>query len=79
MLEELVASGEYLDASAILTEALAHWQVERYFESPDALTSEELRMLWDEGVASGPAGPIDFDQLLQEAQERLQISLRRTA
>ena len=30
-----------------------------------------LRQLWDEGLASGDAGPLDFTELKQEARRRL--------
>ncbi len=79
MLAAAVAAGEYASASEALAEALAHWEEERYAQSPGALTSEELRVLWDEGIASGSAGAIDFDEVLLEAHERLQSLVRRTA
>jgi antitoxin ParD1/3/4 len=30
-----------------------------------------LRQFWDEGKASGPARPLDWDELRQEADRRL--------
>jgi antitoxin ParD1/3/4 len=37
---------------------------------------KRLRQLWDEGVASGPAGKLDMKMLRKEARERLAKSLR---
>ena len=63
-----VAAGEYASASEIVREAVRDWQVKR------ALRPEELarlRGLWDAGMASGPARPLDFGKLRAEAQARL--------
>jgi antitoxin ParD1/3/4 len=56
--DEAVAAGEYASASEVIRDALRDWKEKR-----DLLgyTLEELRALWDEGIASGeakPAGPI---------------------
>jgi antitoxin ParD1/3/4 len=32
---------------------------------------KRLRQLWDEGKASGPATPLDFDELKREARQQL--------
>ena len=31
----------------------------------------ELKRLWQEGIASGPAEPLDFDQIKREGRRRL--------
>jgi antitoxin ParD1/3/4 len=67
-LKEAVAAGEYATTSEIVREAVRDWQLKR------AMRPEEiahLRQLWDEGKASGPAGPLDFDDLRREARGRL--------
>jgi len=35
---------------------------------------KRLRELWDEGKASGPARPLDFEELRQEARARLKAA-----
>jgi antitoxin ParD1/3/4 len=72
-LKDAVAAGEYATTSAIIREAIRDWQVKR------ALTPDEvagLRRLWDDGKASGAAGPIDFDDLRREARARVSRGLQ---
>lgn len=51
-----MATGEYASASEVIRDALRGWKEKR-----DLLgyTVEELRALWDEGIASGPPKPAD--------------------
>jgi antitoxin ParD1/3/4 len=61
--DEAVETGEFNSASEAIRDALRQWKERR-----DLLgyTVEELRKLWDEGVASGPSTPGN------EVMERLQ-------
>jgi antitoxin ParD1/3/4 len=34
---------------------------------------ERLRQFWDQGVASGSAVPLDFEELRREARRRLEL------
>ena len=47
--------------SKILTkrEAIRDWQFKRALRQEDL---SRLRQMWDEGKASGPAAPVDFDE-----------------
>ena len=67
-LKAAVASGEYATTSEIVREALRDWQFKRELRRDEI---ERLRQLWDEGKASGPARPLDFDELRREARQRL--------
>jgi antitoxin ParD1/3/4 len=54
VVDDAVAAGEFASASEAIRDALRQWKERR-----DLLgyTVEELRKLWDEGVASGEAKP----------------------
>lgn len=61
-MREVVESGEYASTSEVVREALRDWKFRR-IQREQAIT--ELRRLWDEGIASGPAsdGEEAFAQL----------------
>jgi len=67
--DEAVAAGDYPDAEAVVREALKVWQQRR---AEKAAMMEKARRLWDEGVASGPGEPMDWDELRTEARRRWQ-------
>lgn len=54
---EAVKSGDYASSSEVIREALRSWRAKR-----------ELGRLWDEGIASGPAGPWDFEAMKEKAR-----------
>ena len=65
LIEAKVASGRYASTSEVVREAL------RLLERADRHDAEELlrlREAWEEGVASGDAGPLDFAALKAEAR-----------
>jgi antitoxin ParD1/3/4 len=64
-----VDAGEYATTSEIIREALRDWQFKRELRQEDI---RRLRQLWDEGKASGPALPLNFDEIRQEARRRLE-------
>jgi antitoxin ParD1/3/4 len=43
-------------------------------DAATAAAIKRLRELWDEGKASGPAKPLDFDELRREARKRLKAA-----
>jgi antitoxin ParD1/3/4 len=73
-LKAAVDNGEYATTSEIVREAIRAWQFKRELRQKDI---ERLRQLWDEGKASGPAKPLDFDELRAEARLRLK-TLKKT-
>jgi antitoxin ParD1/3/4 len=67
-LKAAVETGEYATTSEIVREAIRDWQFKHELRKKDL---KLLRQLWDEGKASGPAKPLDFDELRHEARQRL--------
>jgi len=61
-------AGEYATSDEIVSEAIRDWAFKRGFTDEEL---RRLRQLWDEGIASGPAAKLDFDQLRVEAARRL--------
>lgn len=67
--EQLVAmkaavdSGEYATTSEIVRHALRDWQLRQRLRHEDI---ERFRALVEEGINSGPAVPLDFDELERE-------------
>ena len=67
-LKAAVNSGEYATTSEVVREAIREWQAKRELRRDEI---ELLRRLWEEGKASGPPVPVDFDKLRREARQRL--------
>ena len=67
-LRAAVEAGEYATTSEIVREAVRDWQLKRKHQREDLRI---LRRLWDEGKASGPARPLDFDELKREGRRLL--------
>lgn len=67
--DEAVAAGDYPSADAVVREALETWQRRR---AEHTAAVEKVRRLWDEGIASGPAKSMDWDELKAEARNRWQ-------
>lgn len=68
LLREAVDSGEYATASEVVRDAMRVWQEKWEARQADI---RKLRDLWDEGKASGPAQPLDFEDLRKEARLKL--------
>lgn len=66
-LKAAVDAGEYATTSEIVREAIRDWQLKRELRQEDI---ERLRQLWDEGIASGPPRPVDFDKLRREVRRK---------
>ena len=67
-LKAAVETGEYATTSEIVREAIRDWQFKRELRHEDI---KRLRLLWDEGKASGQPTPLDFGELRREAKKRL--------
>jgi antitoxin ParD1/3/4 len=68
LIREKVATGRYASTSEVVREAL------RLLERADQREAEataRLRQAWDEGIASGDAGPVDFEAIKAEGRRRL--------
>lgn len=67
LLQEAVDTGEYTSASEVVRDALRHWSERRALRD---LSVDELRKLWQEGVASGPGRFKSIDAIKKEARRR---------
>lgn len=68
LLNAKVQSGRYTSVSEVMRDAL------RMLERADKSEADEieyLRKAWDEGEASGIAGPFDMEKIMQEGRKRL--------
>jgi antitoxin ParD1/3/4 len=67
MIEEMVDSGQYGSARAVVEDALRKLVLDRQ-------TDEEklawLRHAYEEGIASGDAGELDIEQVIEEARRQ---------
>jgi antitoxin ParD1/3/4 len=70
-LKAAVETGEYATTSEIVREAIRDWQFKHELRQEDI---KRLRQLWSEGLASGPATPVNFGELRREAQQRLKAA-----
>nr|BCT99362.1 type II toxin-antitoxin system ParD family antitoxin [uncultured bacterium] len=68
LLRDAVESGAYASGSEVVREAMRDWSAKWQQRRGDI---QRLRELWAEGKASGPATPVDFDEVLEEAREEL--------
>lgn len=71
LVRRAVESGEYASTSEVVREALREWKQRRALRQQDI---EELRRLWEEGLASGPGRFEDMEAIKAEARRRLQAS-----
>ena len=71
--KEAVDSGQYASTSEVIRDALRGWQLREPLRKAEI---ERLRKAWEEGLASGPAREIDFEEVKRRGRERL-AELRR--
>ena len=64
-----VDEGEYASASEVIRDALRLWELRRHLRERDL---DALRRRWDEGKASGRAGPLDIGGLITGERARLE-------
>jgi len=64
LVSELVESGRYRSASEVVCEGLRLLAVR---DGTDRVQLEALRRLIQEGLDSGPAGPLDMDEIIATA------------
>lgn len=67
VVREAVESGEYASSSEVMREALREWKRRRALERKEV---EELRRLWEDGLASGPGRHTDMAAIKAEARRR---------
>ena len=64
-----VEDGEYASTSEVIRDALRLWELRRQLRERDL---DALRRRWDEGKASGRAGPLDIGSLIAGECARLE-------
>ena len=69
VVREAVESGEYASNSEVIRDALRDWKLKRTLQQQQI---DELRRLWEAGLRSGPAGPLDMPAIKQEARRRFE-------
>ena len=74
LVRDAVNAGDYASTSEVVREALRDWKNHR---DRKRVAIAELRRLWDEGIASGPARPLDIEAIKKEGRRRLQARNRR--
>lgn len=68
LLRDAVNSGAYASGSEVVREAMRDWSA-KWMQKRDDIA--KLRAMWEEGKASGPAGEVDFDAVLEEARQEV--------
>ncbi|EQD60060.1 addiction module antidote protein, CopG/Arc/MetJ family [mine drainage metagenome] len=71
LVRQAVDTGDYASSSEVIREALREWKTRRATRA-EALA--ELRKLWQEGIASGPAEDFEIAAIKQRGRQRLQSS-----
>ena len=67
LVRRAVDSGEYASSSEVIREALREW---KHRHSLPPYERDEVRRLWQEGLASGPGRLRDIKALKREARRR---------
>jgi antitoxin ParD1/3/4 len=73
LLQEAVDTGEYTSASEVIRDALRQWKQRRAIQD---LSADDLRRLWEEGLASGPGRFKSIEAIKKEARRRLTHAAR---
>lgn len=66
-IREAVESGDYATSSEVVREAMRLW-TERQAQKRAAMA--RIGKLWDEGIASGSAGIMDVEAIIERAKAR---------
>jgi antitoxin ParD1/3/4 len=72
-IERKVESGEYGSVEEVIEHALLTLEQNEQQEGNEQTDDEKLawlRQAWDQGVASGDAGPLDIETFKKEARRR---------
>lgn len=67
LVRQAVESGEYASNSEVIRDALRDWKLKRALREQQV---EELRMLWHQGIVSGPGRFENLEALLREAAQQ---------
>ena len=70
-----VESGEYASTSEVVRDAMRLWEDHRALQAQEIT---RLRKAYEEGIASGSAGPLDIDRIKREARARFEATKKRS-
>ncbi len=72
MVRSAVASGDYASTSEVVRDALRVWRQHQSEGDKmiEAIGVEEVRRLWEEGLASGPGTSGSIDDIIAKARTR---------
>jgi antitoxin ParD1/3/4 len=73
LVRSAVESGEYASTSEVIRDALRDWKEKRAKREEHIA---ELCRLWQEGLDSGVAGPLDMTAIKRKARKTLRKSAR---
>jgi len=73
VVQDAVKEGDYASTSEVIREALRDWKALRQSRADRIL---EFRRLWSEGIASGPAEPLDIEAIKREGRRRLKAATK---
>jgi antitoxin ParD1/3/4 len=68
LVRDVVEAGEYASSSEVVRDALREWQMKRAMRQ---YAVQEVRRLWNEGLASGPSRAVRFSDIKRKARARL--------
>jgi len=71
LVRRAVETEDYASSSEVIREALREWKTRRATRT-EALA--EMRKLWEQGIASGPAQELDITAIKRRGWQRLQSS-----
>jgi len=63
-----VAHGEYASTSEVIRDALRDWKLKRATQEEQI---QGVRRMWQSGIESGSAGPLDIEAIKQEARKAM--------
>lgn len=69
LVKAAIERGDYASTSEVIREALREWELKQRLR---ATQIEEIRRLWDEGIASGPSveGPLAIEEIKAKLASR---------
>ena len=65
LVRKAVESGDYASTSEVIRDALRDWKIKRAAREEQIA---ELRRLWQDGIDSGVAGPLDIEAIKREVR-----------
>ena len=74
--EHLVATGKYADGNDVLSAALDELDLRYRLDHADPAAIQLLGELIEEGIASGPAEPLDVEAFLLELKAKAETHLK---